>query len=182
MTLGCLISGVGVIVSASLGYFNIKSSSSAKDYQLLKYKKLKQKIKSKYTFITNSDDYMKIACLLHLARNSIVKCSFLNVDNICLTVPLQNTALKVDSNVIVKGMYDDRDGSLWITFLDMNTRTAFETYIKYSCNIFNLLSKCKSLETKPPGPADFCAYATLNLMPPASVSVYGPSLLPPAMI
>jgi hypothetical protein len=72
LIVGCIISGVALLVSAGIGIISIYSTlkiQKMNEKQLSKYKKAKEQIRSKYTFNSTPDDYLKIACLLHLVKS-----------------------------------------------------------------------------------------------------------------
>ena len=196
MTLGCIISGVSLVVSAGIGYLNIKAASKfgikqekQEQDQRQKYIKRKEKIKTKYMFNSNADDYLKIACLMNLEKNCANQCSHLTIDSgngnmIILTMGLQNIKLSFlqDNNQFkVKAMYNETDGSIWITFPNTNTRDVFETYIKYTLNLNSLMQKILLSETRPPDENDYKAYATLGLLPPKRIPVYASQPLLPSL-
>lgn len=99
--------------------------------QINKYKKAKNKIRNKYTINATPDDYIKLACLLHLANEEAKQCTHLNLNSadgkqMILTVSLQNIKIKYkpyETWYQCKCLFDDNDKSIWTTFLDMKARS-----------------------------------------------------------
>lgn len=204
--IGCIISTISLLISTSIGIFNIRATQkthdiheSGKRSNELKYKKRKEKLKSKYTFNSNPNDYLKIACLLHLARNIAIKCSHLNVsftsENIVLLLSTQNVKIHVPQlkDKSIKCLFNDIDNSIWVTFLDTDSRSLFQYYIQCVVDCNELMKKCimenkkdvalhhnllGKLFTRPPDADDYKAYATLGLLPPCELPIYVSPPLP----
>lgn len=186
ITLGCIISATSLFVSTLIGILNIQSTRniqqtnhSIKQEFNVAQKKEKFKLKSKYTFTTNPNDYIKIACLLHLTKCNIIKCSFLNITlsnnvTIILTLSIQNIKVFFSEGA-VKCLFNDLDNSIWVTFQNTHFRSQFERYLN-SLDTNSLISKCAF---RPPDINDIRAYRTLGLLPPDKIPIFPSPSLPP---
>lgn len=155
MIIGCIISAIGIALAATSTvitvYFNLKMQKMSASQQR-KYKKAKEKITNKYTYSTTPDEYIKLACLLHLAKEEAKQCSHLSINtdtgNVTLMVSLQNIELKYKPYKTwysCKFHYDENDKSIWTTFLDTKSRDRLQSHLNNDLKINDLFEKCKVL-------------------------------------
>jgi hypothetical protein len=152
MIIGCVISAVGILlatVGTFITVFTTLQIQKMSETQQKKYQKAKEKIMNKYTFAATPDEYIKIACLLHLVKSEAKQCSHLTIDcefgSLQLMVSLQNIAVKYkpfNGWYTCKCHYDDNDKSFWVTFLDVKSRDRFQTYVN-NVRAIDLVNKCK---------------------------------------
>ena len=155
MIIGCIISGVGILLAAAGTFVSIYSSyklQKMSESQKKKYNKAKQKIMNKYSFASTPDEYIKLACTLHLLKSEAKQCSHLNIDtnvgNVTLMVSLHDVLLKYKpfkTWYTCKCHFDENDKSIWTTFLDTKSRDRLQGYLNNNIRIDDIIAKCKEL-------------------------------------
>ena len=155
MIIGCVLSGIGILLTATATFIGIYTTYQLRkmsDSQKRKYNKAKQKIMNKYSFSTTPDEYIKLACSLHLAKSEAKQCSHLNISsdsgNLTLMVSLNDIELKYKPFKTwynCKCHFDETDKSIWATFLDIKSRDRFQSYIKNNIDVADIMTKCRDL-------------------------------------
>ena len=153
MIISCIIAGIGLLAAEANIVINVTQTLKLQKMnakQERKYEKAKNAIVTRFTAQADQEDFFKIACLLHIARQKAKKHGSISVTTgrglLKLTVSLQNVELSYkpyQSWYTCKCHFNSAEGVIFCTFVDVKSRERFVTYLNKDANLDDLESICR---------------------------------------